>query len=130
MKLDFDAPGKGRMALYRTFTRPEDLAGVEDVAMDVYYGGSGAANISLILTAAAGGRWLDFETPPLALRNGWNSLIFAVKDGFFRQLGAGGRDFDAELTGADRIGRVGFMLYRKGEGPGMILLRDVRVHEN
>jgi hypothetical protein len=126
MKLDYDAAQKGRTALYRSFPAPEDLSRAAELRLGLYYSGNSPASVSLILTTFAAGAWRDYETPPANLRQGWNQLAFLLRGGLFRPL-EGGRDFDREITGTESLGRLGFLLNRRGETPGFILLDTIRV---
>jgi Mg-chelatase subunit ChlD len=127
-KLDFDASEKGRMALYRSVNPIEDFSVVESVAVPVYYDGEGAAAVSLIMTTPVGGAWVDHESAPVNLIKGWNSVMIPVRDGDFRQLSGSRQGYGKGLDGANSLGRFGFIVYRQGTNPGVILLGDIKLN--
>lgn len=127
-KLDFDASEKGRMALYRSVNPVEDFSSVESVAVPVYYDGEGAAAVSLIMTTPVGGAWIDHESAPVTLAKGWNSVAIPVRDGDFRQLSGSRQGYSKGLAGANSLGRFGFIVYRQGTTPGVLLLGDIKLN--
>ncbi len=128
LKLDADGGGKGRTALYKTLSPPEDFSTIADMSMDVYSDGSSDAAVSMVFTVQNGGGWTDYETRPVRLRHGWNRVVFHLDRPELRSL-ANGSGYTSALPDAEELGRVGFFLYRSAEKPGVVLIRDMRVHE-
>ncbi|MCD8138250.1 MAG: hypothetical protein LUE17_00460, partial [Planctomycetaceae bacterium] len=127
LRLDLGAPVKGRAAAYRTLTPPQDFSAVDYVSLDAYYDGEGEASVSMVFTVERPEGWQDYETTTLPLVKGWNRIRFNLGDRTFRALSAGGSGGTA-LPGRERTGRAGFFLYRDGNGPGVALFRDIRLH--
>ncbi len=126
-KLDFDASEKGRMSLYRSVNPVEDFSFVRTVSVPVYYEGDGAAALSLIMTTPVGGGWVDHESAPVTLVKGWNSVTIPVRDGEFRQLSGLQQGYAKGLAGANSLGRFGFIIYRQGMTPGVMLIGDIKL---
>lgn len=129
LKMDSRAAVKGRAAVYRTLTPPQNFTRVDRITLDAYYDGAGEASLSMVFTVPGGNGWLDYETRPVRLASGWNRVEFPVAGERLRALGGGGGDTDG-LPAADRVGRAGFFLYRNGDSAAVTMLRDIRIHED
>ncbi len=128
LKMDLASPVKGRAAVYRTMSPPQNLAGVDYVTFDAYYDGDGEASLSMVFTVDGGSGWVDYESSPLPLLTGWNRLRFNLGGKTYRSLAEGGGAEQA-LPPMERTGRAGFFLYRETESPAVVLFRDIRTHE-
>ncbi len=128
LKMDLHSAVKGRAAVYRTLTPPEDFSTVDYTSLDAYYDGEGAAALSMVFTVDSGDGWVDYETPALDLTPGWNRIRFDLDARNFRQLQPESRN-SQPLRDSDRTGRAGFFLYREGEAPALVLYRNIRLHE-
>lgn len=127
LRLDLATPSKGRAAVYRTLSPPDDFSGVDSVSFDAYYDGTGEASVSMVFTVRDYDGWNDYETPVTDLVRGWNRLRFDLKARDFRSLANGG-DEDVALPGLSRIGRAGFFVYRESASPAVTLFRNIRLH--
>ncbi len=128
LKFDLDKASKGRAAVYKTFSPPENLSNVSSITLDAYHDGTDEAALSMVFTVAGANGWTDFETRPVRLRQGWNTVAFDFDGTGFRPL-AGGAGYDNALTGAGETGRAGLFFYRRAETPAVVLIRNVRLHE-
>ncbi len=128
LKMDLHSAVKGRAAVYRTLTPPEDFSTVNYVSLDAYYDGAGDAALSMVFTVDDGAGWVDYETPALDLTPGWNRVRFDLDATNFRQLQPESRS-GQPLRDSDRTGRAGFFLYREGEAPALVMYRNIRLHE-
>lgn len=127
LKMDLNASAKGRAAVYRTLTPPQNMTGAKRVSLDTYYDGGGDATLSMVLTIKENGGWKDYETPPVPLHTGWNSVQFDLGRDDFRSLSDGGGV--GLLPPARQTGRAGFFVYRKSGTPAVTLFRNIRLHE-
>ena len=128
LKMDMGGAVRGMSAVYRTLSPIQDFSGVGRVTGEAYYDGPGSARISMVFTVPGPEGWLDFETPPIELGAGWNRLDFSLGGNLRRVVGGGG--YIHPLEGAERVGRVGFFLYRDGGQAAVALFRDIRLHED
>ncbi len=104
-----------------------DLRAARALVADLYLAHPRPMPCSLVLTTQTDGRWSDFETAPVTLRQGWNrQVMFPIAGARFRSRATGWDDYDAKMTGASSCGKVGFFFYNGQSVDTNVLIDNIR----
>ncbi len=121
--LGVSAQNGGYVCSVATFTVADkaektiDLSRASGIQLDMFNKNRDALPVSLGLVVFNGTSWVDYESRPVSLRQGWNKNVrFDFSKELFRTTATGWNEFDSRPHNMDALGKIRFYLYSEGNG--------------